>query len=162
MNLDEIIQSNVRRFRLEAGLTQQQLADQADISVDAVRKWEGKRGTPDRESLTKIAPVVGRKMDDFNQENPPPPTARSLPPFALKAIPGAPDDLRREAELFIDQLNKRSAERDVGHIPGIRPARGQDDPAVTVRSGRLPRKRDRQGQQESTQERTSGQKRRRH
>jgi len=166
MNLDAIIRVNVKRFREGVGLTQQQLADRAGLSVDAVRKWEGKRGTPDRESLTKMAYALGRKMDDFNLEDPPPPSDMPIPVFFLRVAEEAPEDLRREAEVIVDQLNKRYADRakDVGSItypPGVRRARGSAEPLVTVRTGGAARPSDRQAPPAKKAAHVSVQKRRR-
>lgn len=158
-DLGETIQENVRRFRKESGLTQQRLADEAGVSVDAVRKWEAGRGVPDRESITKLAAVFGRKMDDFNMKDPPPPAERKAPVFSLKVAEGAPDELRKLAEDYIEQLNKGALMRE--GLEGVRQAKGQSDPRVTIRAGDA-RSSDRSRQPEPTREHPSARKRQRH
>lgn len=159
-DLGEIIQENVKRFRRESGLSQQRLADEAGVSVDAVRKWEGGRGVPDRESVTKLAAVFGRRMDDFNMKEPPPPAERKAPLFSLKIADEAPDELRKLAEDYIEQLNKGAALRK--DLEGVRQAKGQPDPRVTVRSGDSARTSNRPKQQEPTRGHPSARKRQRH
>lgn len=161
MNLDEIIQRNVKRFRKEAGLTQQKLADRAEVSVDGVRKWESGRGTPDRESITKLAAALGRKMDDFNQENPPPASTPSLPAFTLKVSDGTPDDLRQYVQDFVNRMNQEAVSRGMAYPPGVRRARGTTDPLATIRTTDAARREDRQEQPAAKAERASGQKRQR-
>lgn len=160
-DLGEIIQENVRRFRKESGLTQQRLADEAGVSVDAVRKWESGRGVPDRESVTKLATVFGRKMDDFNMKDPPPPTERKVPLFSLKVADEAPDELRKLAEDYIEQLNKNAAQRTVNFPAGVRTSKGKN-PITSIRAVGAARTSDRPRQQESSQGRPSRGKRQRH
>lgn len=107
-----IIVENIKTFREEAGYTQQHLAELADVSVDGVRKWEGKRGAPDRDSLEKLAAAFGRTMDDFFLKDPPPPhLPPMIRPFILKVLDDAPLDLARIARAQIDQLNHQAIER---------------------------------------------------
>jgi transcriptional regulator with XRE-family HTH domain len=112
----EIIQRNCKRFREEASLTQEQLAQRIEMSTDAVRKWEQGRGTPGRDALAAMARAFGRSMDDFYQESPPPPKTPPVaePPmvFALKVVDKDADpELRREAEEFLRRLNQKHLER---------------------------------------------------
>jgi transcriptional regulator with XRE-family HTH domain len=111
MTENEVIQLNCKRFREESGMTQQQLADESGISIDAIRAYEGKRRTPDRPRLKLLADTLGRKMDDFTLENPPPPNPESRPPIALKVGPHAPADIRKRAEEYAKQLNREYFDR---------------------------------------------------
>lgn len=146
-DLGEIIQANVRRFRKELGWSQQRLADEAGVSVDGVRKWEGRRGVPDRESVTKMAAALGRRMDDFNMREPPAPEARRVSPFVLKVAEDAPADLRRQAEAYIERLNLDVAQRGVQYPAGVRPSTEKTHPLTTVRREGVSRKTGRQGRQ---------------
>lgn len=159
-DLGKTIQANVKRFRLEAGLTQQALAVEAEVSVDAIRKWEGGRGVPDRESLTKLAQALGRRMDDFNMADPPPPPARRVPPFILKMAEDAPDDLRKRAEDYIEQLNREVAQRDTHYPPGVRRSRGKSE-LTTIQSAGGARSLDRPAHREETPGPTSARSHRR-
>lgn len=52
----------IRRFRLEKGLTQRQLAAQLCVSDKAVSKWECGRGAPDISLLAALAEIFGTDM----------------------------------------------------------------------------------------------------
>lgn len=160
-DLREIIQNNVRRFRVEARMTQQQLAEAADVSVDAIRKWEGKRGVPDRESVTKLAAALGRKMDDFNLENPPAAVPVRQPAFVLNVSGDTPEDLRRLALDYIERMNQEAKARTVEYPPGVRRARGATDPLTTIRAAGDVRREDRPAPPATKAAHASGQKRQR-
>lgn len=107
MTQRELIQRNCVSFRKEAGLTQERVAQEADVSIDAVRAWEQGRRSPDRDNLAALARLYHRSMDDFFQESPPPPKAAVEEPlFALKADPRAPEEMRRRAEEYLRNLNR--------------------------------------------------------
>ena len=49
----------IKQLRLEAGLTQKQLADRICVSDKAVSKWECGSGCPDISLLTELADILG-------------------------------------------------------------------------------------------------------
>ena len=53
----------IRQLRLEAGLTQRQLAEKVNVSDKAVSKWECGNGTPDVSLLTTLAEVFGTDVN---------------------------------------------------------------------------------------------------
>lgn len=55
----------LRELRRQAGLTQEELAAKSELSVDAVRKIEGRRATPTLETLEKIAGVYGITLGEL-------------------------------------------------------------------------------------------------
>jgi transcriptional regulator with XRE-family HTH domain len=56
----------VRRLRLKAGLTQQKLANLADLSISAVVQAErGLRGDPRLSTLRALAGVLGVTLDEL-------------------------------------------------------------------------------------------------
>lgn len=61
----------IQKFRKEAGLTQQQLADRMDVSLDLVKKWESKSKSPRStrkphiNDLKKLAKVLGRTIEEL-------------------------------------------------------------------------------------------------
>ena len=59
MNLPE----NLRRFRLDAGLTQAVLAEQLGVSDRAVSRWERGISSPDVTLLPRLALVLGTSVD---------------------------------------------------------------------------------------------------
>ncbi len=54
---DEIC-CRVQQLRHQTGITQEKLAEQAGLSVDGIRKIEGRRATPSLETLYKISKAL--------------------------------------------------------------------------------------------------------
>lgn len=69
-NILEIISSNVRKYRKLAGITQEQLAVDIDMSYDYLRRFESQKGKEgiSLKSLYKISVVLGVTMDKFFEE----------------------------------------------------------------------------------------------
>jgi transcriptional regulator with XRE-family HTH domain len=61
MNLP--IGENIKRLRIEAGLTQRALAYELGVSIQAVSKWEQSRSYPDLDLIPKIAQLLGVGID---------------------------------------------------------------------------------------------------
>lgn len=59
------IGKNIKRLRLEKGLTQEQLAALLAVSTAAVSKWEAKNTYPDITMLFPIAQIFGVSIDDL-------------------------------------------------------------------------------------------------
>jgi len=51
--------SRLRELRLRAGLTQEELARQIEVGVDAIRKWEKGKRTPLLDRAAKLAVALG-------------------------------------------------------------------------------------------------------
>ena len=51
------IGENIRRLREEKGLTQEKVADELDVSYQAVSSWEREEYKPDLDKLMKLAEV---------------------------------------------------------------------------------------------------------
>jgi len=70
-NIKEIIAKNVRKFRIEKGYTQEQLAVYTDRSFEFIRRIEtdfGRRGFS-IETLYRIAVVLEKDIDSFFKED---------------------------------------------------------------------------------------------
>lgn len=63
MNLN--IGTNIKRLRLEKGLTQEQLAELLCVSTAAVSKWESKNTYPDITLLFPLASIFGVSIDEL-------------------------------------------------------------------------------------------------
>ena len=59
------LSDNVKRFRLERGLTQEQLAVQLGVSSQAVSKWETSNTYPDGALLLPLANALGVTLDEL-------------------------------------------------------------------------------------------------
>ncbi len=68
MDMREIISKNLIAYRKQAGLTQQELADQINYSDKAVSKWERGESIPDVLILKHIADCYGITLNDLLSE----------------------------------------------------------------------------------------------
>lgn len=70
-NIMETISKNVRKYRKLAGLTQEQLAVDIEMSYDYLRRFESQLGREGLSimSLYKIPVVLGVSMDKFFEED---------------------------------------------------------------------------------------------
>jgi len=55
----------IAELRKEKGYTQQQLADQLNLSNKTISKWESGAGSPDISILTELADVLGVTADEL-------------------------------------------------------------------------------------------------
>ena len=62
--LDEVCY-RVQQLRRQAGITQEKLAELAGLSVDGIRKIEGRRATPSLETLYKISKALRIQLVDL-------------------------------------------------------------------------------------------------
>lgn len=70
-NIKEIIAKNIRKYRIEKGYTQEQLAVYTNRSFEFIRRIEtdyGKRGFS-VETLYRISVVLEKDMNHFFEEN---------------------------------------------------------------------------------------------
>lgn len=63
--LKDIIARNLVKYRKNAGLTQQEIADKLNYSDKAVSKWERADGMPDIAVLKTLADIYGITVNDF-------------------------------------------------------------------------------------------------
>lgn len=70
-NILSVISSNIRKYRIEKGVTQEQLAVDIGMSYDYLRRIESQKGKEGISlmSLYKISVVLGVTMDKFFEEN---------------------------------------------------------------------------------------------
>ena len=55
----------VQQLRRQTGITQEKLAERAGLSVDGIRKIEGRRATPSLETLYKISKALQIQLVDL-------------------------------------------------------------------------------------------------
>ena len=77
----EIFSRNLRRLRLQKELTQEQLANLLDISVQSVSRWECGNTLPDVMLLPQIARLYGVTVDDLYRDD-----ARGYPSYAQRLL----------------------------------------------------------------------------
>lgn len=69
-NIKEIVSKNIKKYRLEAGITQEQLAVDIGKSYDFVRRLEFKKGEVgcSLDTIYKISVVLGQPLGKFFEE----------------------------------------------------------------------------------------------
>lgn len=69
-NIKEIVSKNIKKYRLDAGITQQQLAVDIGKSYDFVRRLEFKKGEIgcSLDTLYRISVVLNQPMGKFFEE----------------------------------------------------------------------------------------------
>ena len=56
---------NIKRFRGEAHLSQEKMAELVGVSRQAVTKWEADQSAPSTENLFRLAEVLSVTVDDL-------------------------------------------------------------------------------------------------
>ena len=69
-NIKEIVSKNIKKYRLDAGITQEQLAVDIGKSYDFVRRLEFKKGEMgcSLDTLYRISVVLNQPMGKFFEE----------------------------------------------------------------------------------------------
>ena len=69
-NIKAIVSKNIKKYRLEAGITQEQLAVDIEKSYDFVRRLELKKGEIgcSLDTIYRISVVLGQPMGKFFEE----------------------------------------------------------------------------------------------
>ncbi len=70
-NIREIISKNIKKYRLEAGITQEQLALDIGLSYDFTRRLEFTKGdvSCSIDTLYKISVVLNTSIEKFFEDN---------------------------------------------------------------------------------------------
>ena len=63
MNISENISNNIKRYRREFGLSQEQLAEKLNLTSQAVSKWECMQSIPDIDSIIALCELFGISTD---------------------------------------------------------------------------------------------------
>ncbi|MBQ7715434.1 MAG: helix-turn-helix domain-containing protein [Clostridia bacterium] len=64
-NINAVLSENIRKFRKQSGLTQEELADRLGITFQAISKWETGLCAPDILLLPDLADIFGCTIDDL-------------------------------------------------------------------------------------------------
>lgn len=59
----------IRDYRKKAGLSQEQLAEELNVSRQAITKWETNKGVPDISNLIAISDEFGITLDELIKED---------------------------------------------------------------------------------------------
>ena len=83
------MRQNLVRFRQELELSQPMAALEADVPLDALRRYESGRSNVDAQFLRRLAAAYGRQMEHFFLPEPPPAQPNLRPIYGLRLRPGA-------------------------------------------------------------------------
>ena len=61
--------NKINYFRQRSGLTQEQVAEQINVTRQTVSNWERGVNEPDFESLCRLSEVFGISLNDFSEQN---------------------------------------------------------------------------------------------
>jgi transcriptional regulator with XRE-family HTH domain len=104
--LEEIVRRRIRELRLERGLTQEQLCERADISVDAVSRIEGGTRVPTMETIERLAKAFAVTPTTFLDKAPA--LSEPVQPLPIRRVvsllEGQPEELQRLAEQVVTIL----------------------------------------------------------
>ncbi len=95
-----ILSEKIRKYRKQAGLSQEELADRLEVSRQAVSKWEMGQSAPDPEKIVLMSELFGISTDDLLKEQP----VRSEPSPAPQPVPQL---LRHAGKVYIVDINGR-------------------------------------------------------
>lgn len=107
--LDEIVRSNLKRFREEARYTQTESAELSGVNLDNLRRYEsGETVTVPGTVLQRLAPVYGHEVGDFFLPDPPAGKIEEAPAIFLRTRPGVEIDTAtiRKLQKIIDDTNR--------------------------------------------------------
>ncbi len=60
-----MVGKNIKRFREQKGLTQEQLAEQLNVTRQAISNWETEKTQPDVETLHKISCILECSVEEL-------------------------------------------------------------------------------------------------
>lgn len=107
--MDEIVRTNLTKFRDECDLSQADAAELSGVPIDNLRRYESgsTRNVPGT-VLAALAKVYGHTVDDFFSENPPPAKLDEAPTIFLRTRPGAdvPHEKLRQLQDQVDRVNR--------------------------------------------------------
>ena len=67
--MNNIFSNNLKKFRLEKGFTQEQIAEKLNVNPQTVSRWECGTTLPDVLTLPALAELYGVTVDDFYKKN---------------------------------------------------------------------------------------------
>ena len=103
---NEQFSRNLRRLRLDKGLTQEQLANRLGVSVQSVSRWECATTLPDVLLLPELARLYGVTVDDLYRAD-----AQGYPSYAQRLLAVYEASGRSEDFLSAEQEFARMPER---------------------------------------------------
>jgi transcriptional regulator with XRE-family HTH domain len=92
-----MLSEKIRKYRKQAGLSQEELADRLEVSRQAVSKWEMGQSAPDPEKIVRMSELFGITTDELLKAQPAP---------AAPAAP-QPQTLRHARKVYIIDINNR-------------------------------------------------------
>ena len=102
-----ILADKIINERKKLGLSQEELADQLDVSRQSVSKWESAQSTPDLNRILKMAEIFGVSTDYLLKDD-----MEEIPADSLKEDAGVREDVRKvsleEATNYLNLIKETS------------------------------------------------------
>ena len=95
-----MLSEKIRKYRKQAGLSQEELADRLEVSRQAVSKWEMGQSAPDPEKIVRMSELFGVSTDELLREQPAQTAAVPAPQPAFQT-------LRHAGKVYIVDINNR-------------------------------------------------------
>ena len=88
-------EAQIRKHRMDRGLSQQELGELLGISSAAVSKWERGQSAPDVDMLARLADAFGISMDELCGHEPPPTPESNFAVMTRAFIRLTPEEQRK-------------------------------------------------------------------
>ena len=110
--VNDVVVANLKKFRDAVGMTTEQAAQHAKLSLDSLRRWEAGGTMPHAEALRALGKIYGHTMDDFYLESPPPANLVDRVEIQLMTLPGVdvPKELLDGIQKKLDEANEKLRE----------------------------------------------------
>lgn len=95
-----MLSEKIRKYRKQAGLSQEELADRLEVSRQAVSKWEMGQSAPDPEKIVRMSELFGISTDELLREQPAQNAAAPAPQAAFQTLCHA-------GKVYIIDINNR-------------------------------------------------------
>lgn len=110
MTIETVVRARLRELRIHQGLTQEQLCEAADVSVDAVNRIENGTRIPTLSTLASLARALGVDVVDLVRTEALPAPSYAPPVQRLVAmLAKQPDEVQEAAEQMVRVLLKVTA-----------------------------------------------------
>lgn len=64
--MSKILPENIKRYRKQLGLTQEQLAEKCNVTASCISRWETGRWSPNAENIFLLSRALGVPIDVLN------------------------------------------------------------------------------------------------
>ena len=114
--MEDMLAVNIRTFRKQRRMTQEQLAEALGVTVGAVYKWEAKLSTPELKMIMQMADLFDASVDVLlgyrMKDNRPEAIVERLYRYCQTLNPAAPAEAEKALSRYPNSLQVRDDSRD--------------------------------------------------